>query len=385
MSPEQARGKVVDKRADIWAFGCVLYEMLSGATTFRGETTTDILAAVVQREPDWTRLPSALPPRIGELLRRCLEKDLKDRQRDIGDARFAIERALRPEATSDQPPAAIAVPAPSPVRRRAIVALAFLSGLAAAAALFGIVKGLQPAAVTFESPLRLTVALPPEMTLALGRGSAVVLSPDGQRLAYCSFKGRYADVRAATRSIRDANAPRDRGRVNPFFSPDGKWLGFFADGKIKKVWLEGGAPVVVADASNPRGHAWSDDNTILVTPTNGDPISRVSVMGGKLEPVTTLRTGELSHRWPLLLPGRALLFTVWNDAGWEPSSILAQRPGSQNQSVVVQAGGGSRDTCATARRHMVSSCMRAPRASWPTGSTRRRCRSPVRPSPFSTA
>ena len=341
MSPEQARGKVVDKRADIWAFGCVLYEMLTGATAFRGETTTDILAAVVQREPDWSRLPSALPPRIGELLRRCLEKDLKDRQRDIGDARFAIERALRPEATSDQPPAAIAVAAPSPVRRRATVALAFLSGLAAAAALFGIARGLQPAAVTSQSPLRLTVALPPDTTLALGRGSAVVLSPDGQRLA---FTARSKDVvRLYVRPLdrfETQTLPGTEGASNPFFSPDGKWLGFFADGKIKKVSLEGGAPVVVADATNPRGHAWSDDNTILVTPTNGDPISRVSVMGGKLEPLTTLKTGELSHRWPLLLPGRALLFTVWNDAGWEPASILAQRPGSQDRSVVVQAGGG---------------------------------------------
>ncbi len=147
-----------------------------------------------------------------------------------------------------------------------------------------------------QSPLRLTVALPPDTTLALGRGSAVVLSPDGQRLA---FTARSKDVvRLYVRPLdrfETQTLPGTEGASNPFFSPDGNWLGFFADGKIREGVARGGRPGCRGRCDQPTRPRVSDDNTILVTPTNGDPISRVSVMGGKLEPVTTLRTGKKSR------------------------------------------------------------------------------------------
>jgi Tol biopolymer transport system component len=334
MSPEQARGRAVDKRADIWAFGCILYEMLTGTPAFAGDSTTDILAAVVSREPDWDRLPMPTPGGVVTLMRRCLEKNPKDRLRDIADARYEIEHAATPAEFHH------VATAPAPGFWRPWIALGFMAGAAITAAifLFGVPRQEAPP----PAPVRLTVTTPPDTTLALGRGSAVVLSPDGKLLAFTArSQGRtQLYLRPLDRFETEPLAGTD-GASNPFFSPDGRWIGFFADEKLKKVSLDGGAPVTVSDALNPRGEAWSGDDTIYVTTSNNSGISRVPARGGKLEPYTELVKGELSHRWPRLLPdGKTLLFSVWNDAGWEVSRIAAQREGSTDRTEVVDIGGG---------------------------------------------
>jgi serine/threonine-protein kinase len=340
MSPEQARGRAVDKRTDIWAFGCVLYEMLTGSAAFSGESTTDVLAAVVQRDPDLSQLPSRVPTRIVELLRRCLQKNPKDRLRDIADARYEIAEARESSVTSRQSPVTSHQP---PVTRRSpgLLAALFVAGAAATAILL-LTPALRTKPIGIDAPTRAVVALPADMTVALSRGSAVALSPDGRQLV---FAGRLHDtiqlyLRALDRFETQPIAGTEDA-ANPFFSADGRWVGFFAAGKLKKVALDGGSPVALADVVSPRGEAWTADNTIIVTPSNNRALSRVSAVGGPLEPLTALRTGELSHRWPLALPGSSVvLFAIWNDSGWEPSRIAAQRLGQGTPTVVVDGNAG---------------------------------------------
>jgi eukaryotic-like serine/threonine-protein kinase len=335
MSPEQARGRTVDKRADIWAFGCVLYEMLTGRCAFSGDTTTDVLAAILNSEPDWSALPRALPPSVGQLLRRCLEKNPRNRLRDVGDARIELRATPAPDPTL--PLAA----RETPLRRSllwfsagAVVAAAMLAGYAR-----WVGTGEPPTAVRAA---RVVVALPPDVTLALRPGSAVALAPDGRRLAYTARKAN-GPVQLYVRTLdryESVVMPGTDDASHPFFSPDGRWVGFFAGGKLKKVLVAGGAPVPVADVRLPRGEAWTADDAILVTPANTTPLSRVPAAGGPLQPFSTLVTGELSHRWPTVLPNGTVLFSVWNDTGWEPARIAAQRPGTDEHVVVIERGGG---------------------------------------------
>jgi serine/threonine-protein kinase len=345
MSPEQARARAVDKRTDIWAFACVVYEMLTGSPAFSGESTTDVLAAVIQREPDLARLPPQVPGRIVELLRRCLEKNPKDRLRDIADARFEIEQARRaPAGGAAGASGAIASGSAVPrVVRSTTTSVAFVvGGAAVGAGLLYAASLLRPAVIAPEPAIRATINLPANTTIALSRGSAIALSADGKRLA---FAGRAHDkvllyVRALDRFESQPIAGTEDA-ADPFFSPDGQWLGFWADGKIRKVSLQGGAPVAITDARISRGEAWGDRDTILLTPSNTAAVSTVSAGGGKLAPLTTLGTGELSHRWPQLLPGgSAVLFTIWNDIGWEPARLAAQRVDGGARTIVVEGGGG---------------------------------------------
>ena len=334
MSPEQARGRPVDTRADIWAFGCVLYELLTGRGAFAGETMTDVLAAILNSEPDWSALPPALPPSVHRLLRRCLEKNPRNRLRDIGDARLELR-----SSTTD--------PGPQPAGREPGLGrglLWFSAGAAVAAAILAIyvrsTDSREPSAAS--RPARVVVALPPGVTIALRPGSAVALAPDGRNLAYTARNGN-GPVQIYLRALDRYDSvvvPGTDDASHPFFSPDGRWIGFFAGGKLKKVLVAGGAPVPVADVRLPRGEAWTADDAILVTPVNTTPLSRVQAAGGPLEPFSTLLTGELSHRWPTILPDGTVLFSVWNDTGWDAARLAALRPGSSEHVVVVEQGGG---------------------------------------------
>ncbi len=343
MSPEQARGKAIDKRSDIWAFGCVVYEMLSGVPAFGGETTTDVLAAVIQRDVDWSKLQADVPGRIVTLLRRCLERNPKDRLRDIGDARFEIAEARKHGDDRAAAPAAAAPRTGVKQSSAAAIALGFAAGAAAAAAVaFVVIGGSRTAKPAAAAAIRAIVTLPPDTSLTLSRGSAVALSPDGRLLVYSGApQGRTQLYRRALDRFESLPIAGTDNGADPFFSPDGQWVGFFADGKMKKVSLDGGAPVVVADAPQPRGEAWGGDNVMLMTPQNNRAVSRVSALGGTPEAATTLASGELSHRWPRVLPdGKTIIFTVWNDIGWEPARIAVQRPDSKEHQVVLPSGGG---------------------------------------------
>lgn len=313
MSPEQARGGRVDKRTDIFAFGSVLYEMLTGRMCFTGETVSDTLAAVLRAGPDWDRLPEATPRPIKRLLRRCLEKKPKQRLRDIGEARIVIDAVLSGEAadeTPETPAAAVATP-----RRRARSLVSW--GLILVFAVTTAVAGLAYFRIARrEVPVVRTSILPPENVRFNLRGihpGPVVISPDGKRIVYT---GREAGG-SSLLYVRELDATEatvlagteDAGY--PFWSPDGLSVGFFANGKLKRVDVSGSPPLTLAEAPVGKGGTWNRRGTIVFAPSFNSPLHRIPDVGGESEPVTAIGTerGENSHRFPVFLPdGDRLLY-----------------------------------------------------------------------------
>jgi serine/threonine-protein kinase len=313
MSPEQARGKVVDKRADIWAFGCVLYEMLAGRRAFKAESMTDIVVSVITKEPDWSALPDETPGNVRKLLRRCLEKDSKRRLRDIGDARVEIEETLsEPRAT----PAARLASRSSRWAGAIPWAIAALVTVVASISFIGRSREPSPTA----APVRLVLTLPEDQRLWLGslygHWPGVAISPDGARLVYVASQGETTQLYLREIDSFEAKSiAGTEGGFNPFFSPDGQWLGFFTSRELRKVSLSGGAPERISEVSPvTRGGTWGRDDSILFVDGETAGIVRVPAGGGARRTVTTVRfrDGERSHRWPELLPdGKAVLFTVY--------------------------------------------------------------------------
>jgi Tol biopolymer transport system component len=320
MAPEQAKGKAVDRRADIWAFGCVLYEMLTGCKQFDGETVTDILASVVRAEPDWSLLPGGTPALMRKLLERCLKKDPKQRLQAIGDARIALEEALSGAEPEPLPsPAAVAVRVPR--WRRALPWV-----LVAAFAALVIALGAAHFGRNVEAPrvLRLTVD-PPENGEF---GTSLALSPDGTRLVFVATANGKQTL--WLRPLDSVQAQPISGTENgkfPFWSPDGKSIGFFANGKLKRVDLGSGSVQALCEVSteNARGGSWGSGGTILFSPDINSPLMKISATGGTPSPATAFDSSrqDRSHRWPLFLPdGRHFLFVEERGNGL-PSTIEA--------------------------------------------------------------
>jgi hypothetical protein len=311
MAPEQARGKPVDKRADIWAFGAVLYEMLVGASPFSGgETVSDALASIIAREPDWATLPTNTPPNIRRLLQRCLHKDSRLRLRDIGEARIAL----------DEPPAAVAGLKPQSARLPwAIAALATLVALAA------IFFTLRKSAPTSAALMHVRMDLGPDAVA--GARLTAAISADGSRIAYMT---RASDGRQqiATRLFDQSAAVTlagTDGGDDLFFSPDGQWIGYRSGYRLMKVSALGGSPSVIAvSPATIRGATWSEEGTVVFgTTTTG--LYRVSA-GGKLQQLTD--PSKLNHstdRWPQFLPGGdTLLYTgQFGTTALDDSEIVA--------------------------------------------------------------
>jgi eukaryotic-like serine/threonine-protein kinase len=324
MSPEQARGKRVDRRADIWAFGCVLYEMLSGRNAFGGETTSDILACVIRAEPDWPAVPSSVPARIRELLRRCLQKDPRKRLQAIGDARITLEEVL--SGTPQGAGAPQAQTAAAPVWRHA---LPWAGGVMLALVVGVTVWELRPRP---DPPrvVQFSFGPPAGDTLAFPFGSMpLAISPDGAAVVFVVRHSGTSQL--YVRRLDRLEATPLKGTDDalfPFFSPDGQWIGFFSGGKLKSVSIHGGTPVTLCDAPNSRGGTWSPDNSIIFGSANSG-LMRVSVSGGTPERLTRLDSsrGERSHRWPRVLPGgKAVLFNggdFLGDALMRPPISLA--------------------------------------------------------------
>jgi eukaryotic-like serine/threonine-protein kinase len=309
MSPEQARGRTVDRRTDMWALGCVLYEMLTGTQVFRGEDVTEILASVVKSEPDWNALPAKTPAPIRRLLRRCLEKDRKRRMESAADARLEIEEALAAPAAE----AAAAITAPRAASSR------FAWIIAGAAVLVAAGLGL----VHFREA---SPPAPPEMrtdivTPATSDPASFALSPDGTQIVY------VADADGASRlwlrPLASATAQPlagTEGASDPFWSPDSKSIGFFANAQLKRLDLGGGAPRTLAAATG-RGGAWNAEDVILFAPTAvGSPLFRIPASGGKAVAVTKLDRGY-PLRPSFLAGGRQFLFFVIGTSAPDTSGI----------------------------------------------------------------
>jgi Tol biopolymer transport system component/predicted Ser/Thr protein kinase len=321
MSPEQARGMTVDKRADIWAFGVVLYEMLTGRRLFDGESVTDCLAAVLTKGPEWERVPA----KARQLLRSCLEKDPKRRLRDIGDAWRLLEDA----------------PLQAPARTRLPWAVAGALAVVAAIALWAPWRGVTR---PIEQPLvRLDLDLGPDVSLRSTTGPAVILSPDGTRLVFVS-QGGDGTRRLFIRLLDQPKATQlsgTEGAYAPFFSPDGQWVGFFARGKLKKTRIDGGEPVSLSDAPAGRGASWGEDRNIIAALDTEEGLSQVSPEGGKAVSVTSLSLGETTHRWPQILPGgKTVLFTITTAWGnhEEAGIAVVSLPDHRRKTVLEHAG-----------------------------------------------
>jgi Tol biopolymer transport system component len=297
MSPEQARGQPVDKRTDIWAFGCVLFEMLTGRTAFSGKTVSDTIAAILERQLDWSALPASTPPNVRHLLAHCLEKDPNRRWRDIGDVGVELDDAegMRPPRDAGD---RIASRGPE---RAAWAALVLVT--AAAATLVTPTFRRAPAA----PEVRFDVSFPRGMSADFAQ---LAISPDGQQLvAAPTFGGRAPLWLRLLGSTSGRTLPGTEGALFPFWSPDGKSIGFFADQKLKRVDVEGEAIEVIADAKVPRGGAWQADGTILFAPNAIGPLFRVPATGGQPTIATHLETGQNDHRAPVILPdGRHVLY-----------------------------------------------------------------------------
>jgi len=305
MAPEQARGKAVDRRADIWAFGCVLFEMLAATKPFDGETMTDVLSAIISREPDGAKLPAGTPAAVRALIARCLEKDPRRRLRDIGEARLLLEQPMQPGAISTSQTS----PARQPWLVPALAALALILAVA-----LGVVMargGLRARETAHRTLTRYDLRLPDKAAAMITFRPAVSVSADGSTFTALAAADGVNQVYVRTRGeVGFHPVPGTERAVMAGLSPDGRSLVFFADGSLRKGSIDGGASTLMP-ARDVRGITWLDASTIVVTFDSAGPLSVVSTGGGETRQVTTLGAGERTHRWPDALPGgRAVLFTV---------------------------------------------------------------------------
>ncbi|MCZ6878396.1 MAG: protein kinase, partial [Acidobacteria bacterium] len=342
MSPEQAKGKPVDKRADVFAFGSVLYELLTGKRAFEGETITETLAAVLKSEPDWKRLPADTPWRIKELLEDSLQKNPHERPHDISHARIQVKKALKEPVTAL--PMNVLQPQPALWKRGSTWSLTGLAILMAGLILWNL-RTTAPATSTSTPPVvRSLVALPDDLRMADLTKGVVVLSPDGTHLAYAAVRdGTTMLFLRAMDQLEAQPIPGTENGTFPFFSPDGQWLGFFADAQLKKVLVSGGAPVILSDVASAYASAsWGAAETIVIKPFVISALFQVSAEGGAPQPLTTLDSAnsESDHRSPQVLPdARTVLFTV-DSAG--TSQIVVQSLETEERRVVLEGVTGAR-------------------------------------------
>jgi Tol biopolymer transport system component len=333
MSPEQARGKAVDKRTDIWAFGAVLYELLTGKAAFQGEDVTDILAAVVRAEPDWQALPAATPTQVRSLLRRCLQKDKTLRLQAAGDARIELQEAI---ATPKDSGVTQATPASTSKLLLPVGAVAAALAIVAGVALWALWRSTRPIEQPLRPLLRLDVDLGPAVSLGSPAGADEIISPDGTRLVYVS-QGRLF-----TRRLDQPNASElagTQGAWAPFFSPDGQWIAFFAGGKLQKISVEGGSAITLCNASNGRGGSWGEDGNIIAALNTAGGLSRIPSAGGPPTPATDLQNGEAMHRWPQILPGgKAVLYTASTTNAFDTANIEVMSLADQRSKTLVRGG-----------------------------------------------
>ncbi len=345
MSPEQASGEATDKRADIWSFGVVLFELLVGRQVFTGRTASHVMGAVLNIEPDWNSLPPNLHPRLRLLLERCLEKEAKDRGHDIADVRVDIQKVLAdPNGVMVQEAAEVRASRP-PLSWVALTAVLSM-------ALVGVtVWNMRPTAPPDAGPISRFDYQPPE-GLQFGNpgGSLVAISPDGRHFAYNTAGGLYL------RSMDELEArllpETQAGVATPVFSPDSRWIAYWSqtDAQLKKIAVGGGAPVTLCDAVRPDGVSWTVDDTLLFGrrnqfSTEGAAIMRISSNGGTPEVLIEAREGELVYGPQLLPDGESVLFTVTRDTGptrWDRAQVVVDSSESGERRVLFETGNDAR-------------------------------------------
>ena len=329
MAPEQARGLPADRRSDVWAFGCILFEMLTGRRAFGGSHVTDTLAAIIRAEPDWTQL-RGVSEHVRALLRRCLQKNATSRLQCIGDARIAIDefRTRGPETAT------------STGGRQWIAWLVAAAAVAAAAMAWADAWRREPAPSDAVSATRFTIALASGLRLPTEGKPMLALSDDGSQLAFVAggdTSRQQIYLRAMDRTEAVPLAGTD-GAVVPFFSPDGEWVGFFAEGKLKKILTRGGTPRVLAEVSNPQGATWIGHT--IVFSSDLSVLLQVPDDGGKPQAVTRFDTDEIAHAFPRFLPdGESVLFSMLRSSG--PPGIVGQRLDSGDRRQLVSGQDGT--------------------------------------------
>ena len=333
MSPEQASGQATDQRADIWAFGVVLYEMLTALPLFSGESVPHVLAAVLQTEPDWNRLPKDLPGRLKLLLERCLEKKVRNRYHSIADVRIEIEKALTD-------PHDVVVGQEVAIARHGLLRPAPVAIAAAVAALVGLAGGRlwpdpasePPAVVRFDYVLPAGHVLRP-----VGDRPVMALSPDGRHFVYDTADGIYLRAMGEldVRLIPGTEPPL----TSPVVSPDGQWVAYWDGAQLRRIAISGGAAAVIADSiGNPAGMNWEEDGTILFG--QGGGIYRVSANGGLPELIVPVDDGRIFYSPELLPDGDSLIFTSWSVSGDLSGAQVEVQSLSTGERDVLVAGGG---------------------------------------------
>jgi eukaryotic-like serine/threonine-protein kinase len=338
MAPEMLEGAEADARADIWAFGCVLYEMLTGRKTFDGRTQASLISAILATEPaPIATLQPLTPPALEHTVKTCLEKDPDERYQSAHDLLLQLKWI---GAAGSQ----AGVPAPVAARRRlhshGRMAAAVLSAIILTAA------GVWSFAVPRSVPpmvLRAAVTLPAGVEFNIYTSGNLAISPDGSRIVYSGLTAEtpMLFLRAAG-STASTPMPGTQGAVNPFFSPDGAWVAFNAAGKLQKVAVAGGAPVDITSGATSFGGAWLADNTIVFASVGGQGLMRVSAGGGTAEPFTTFESGETAHRWPALLPDGSVIYSAGTGGVWSNARIIVQPADGGPRKALTVAGTGAR-------------------------------------------
>jgi serine/threonine-protein kinase len=330
MSPEQARGSVVDARSDIWSFGVVLYEMLTGKTLFEGPTVSDTLASVLRADPEWARLPSGLPQPIRTLLGRCLQRDSKRRLQHIGDARIEIE-----ELQSNR---GVSAPETKTPRR---VGLAVAAALLSAAVVGTLAWSLKPTSPS--SPLPTRVVINTASGAPLVPSSPLALSPDGRQLAYVVGFRATRLLYHQSLDVFDPRLLKSIGNVHgPFFSPVGDAVGFSSNSVMQQIRLAGGAATRLFDAADLYGASWGEGATIVFSPEWGQPLRIARLATSETTDLTRLdvAAGEGAHLWPQILPGnKAVLFTIWTGTPtWDEAQLAVANLDTGQHTVVLRGG-----------------------------------------------
>jgi serine/threonine-protein kinase len=333
MSPEQARGRAADKRSDVWAFGSVLYEMLTGRRAFQGDDVTDTLAAVMRSDPDWSALPASLHPAVRALLQGCLEKDRRKRIGDVSAALFVLGQ-------QGSTLAAPSLPVDSGRQRSWQWPLLLLGGAVVGAMATGLWMR-QP--LSIPPVTRFTVQVPEGLQLSMSR-QAIAISPDGSRIVI------GAQGRLFLRSVAEFDSrliPTAEVAIQPAFSPDGQSILFWADGALKRMAVTGGVPVLVCEATPaPFGVSWGPDGILFLQPGRG--IMRVSPNGGTPTPLLSLTEVDgLATRAHLLPDGDTLLFTLargisTSSNSWDRAQIVIHSLRSGQRRTLIEGGSDAR-------------------------------------------